>query len=148
MILPDVNLLVYAYDASATQHKAAASWWQRCLNGTEIVGLAPVVIFGFIRLVTHPRVFTNPLSVADSALHVQSWLVRPQTMVIEPCPHHISEVLALLQKAGTGGNLTADAQIAALALQEGATVHSNDTDFHRFSGLKWHNPLTGKSGVG
>ena len=57
MILPDVNLLVYAYDASATQHSVAAAWWKGRLNGKEVVGLAPVVIFGFLRLATHPRVF-------------------------------------------------------------------------------------------
>ena len=65
--------------------------------------------------------------------------------LIEPSPRHLQEVLALLQHTGTAGNLTTDAQIAALTLQEKALLHSNDTDFLRFSGIRWHNPLTGQT---
>lgn len=147
MIIPDVNLLVYAYDSSSPHHAAAAQWWMTCMTGNEEVGLPAVVIFGFIRICTHPKVFQNPLGIAEANAHVRSWLARPQARVIDPSPHHVTDVLNLLEDAGTGGNLTTDAQIAALARQEKAVLHSNDTDFLRFPGLRWHNPLKGKSGA-
>ncbi len=90
MIVADVNLLMYAYDSSSPHHDAAAEWWKGCMTGGEEIGLAAVVVFGFVRLTT-------------------------------------------------------DAQIAALTRQEKAVLHSNDTDFLRFPGIRWHNPLTGKS---
>lgn len=146
MIVPDVNLLIYAYDSSSPHHGAGAAWWKACMTGTEEIGLATVVIFGFVRLCTHPKVFQNPLTVAEATDRVMSWLARPQVRIIEPSPHHVSEVLGLLEHVGTAGNLTTDAQIAALALQEKAVLHSSDTDFQRFPGLRCHNPLTGSKG--
>lgn len=147
MIIPDLNLLLYAHDQTSPHHIAASAWWSRCMNGSEEVGLVSVVIFGFVRIATHPKVFLSPCSIAEATNLVNSWLARPQCHVVTPSSANIQGVLALLQQAGTGGNLTTDAQIAALALQEKAIVHTNDTDFHRFSGLRWHNPLTGKSGI-
>jgi toxin-antitoxin system PIN domain toxin len=144
MIVPDVNLLVYAYDSSSVHHDAAGKWWIRCMTGTEEIGLATVVVFGFVRICTHPRIFQNPLTVAEAAAKVKSWVARPHVRVIDPTPDHLGEVLTLLEQAGTAGNLTTDAQIAALARQEHAILHSNDTDFLRFPGLRWHNPLSGK----
>lgn len=147
MIVPDVNLLVYAYDSSSPHHAAAAVWWKGCMTGTEDVGLAAVVVFGFVRLCTQARVFHHPLTVAEASQRVESWLARPMVRIIEPSPHHIAEVLGLLGASGAAGNLTTDAQIAALARQEQAILHSNDTDFQRFPGIRWHNPLTGKGHV-
>jgi hypothetical protein len=144
MIVPDVNLLVYAYDSGSVHHDAAAKWWIRCMTGNDEIGLATVVVFGFVRICTHARIFMQPLSVAEAATRVESWLARPQVRVIDPAHGHVGDVLALLEQAGTAGNLTTDAQIAALARQEHAILHSNDTDFLRFPGLRWHNPLTGK----
>jgi toxin-antitoxin system PIN domain toxin len=145
MIIPDVNLLLYAYDSSSLHHQAAAEWWKGCMTRKEEVGLAAVVLFGFVRISTHPRIFHNPLTVAEATKRVESWLVRPQVRIIEPSPHHVAETLALLASTGTAGNLTTDAQIAVLARQEKALLHSNDTDFLRFPGIRWHNPLTGRS---
>ena len=147
MIVPDLNLLVYAYDSSSRNHDAAAAWWKGCIVGTEEIGLAAVVVFGFVRLCTHSKVFHHPLTVAEATARVESWLARPQVRMIEHSPHHVAEVLALLEATGTAGNLTTDAQIAALVRQEKAILHSNDTDFQRFPGIRWLNPLTGKSHV-
>lgn len=144
MIVPDVNLLVYAYDSSSGHHEAAAEWWKRCMTGNDEIGLPTVVLFGFVRICTHPRIFQNPLTVVEATDRVESWLARPQVRIIEPATQHVREVLALLRKTGTAGNLTTDAQIAVLARQEKAVLHSNDTDFLRFPGIRWHNPLTGK----
>lgn len=142
MIVPDLNLLVYAYDASSAQHRAAAAWWEGCMNGPEEVGLASVVVFGFLRLATHPRAFSRPLAVDEAIRRVDSWLVRSQVRELLASPRHVRDVMAMLSKAGTGGNLSTDAQIAALARQENAVIHTNDTDFHRFPGLHLFNPLT------
>jgi uncharacterized protein len=141
MIVPDINLLIYAYDSSSPQHQKAATWWKDCILGSEEIGLASVVIFGFVRLSTHPRVFQTPLTIAEASARVESWLRQPHVRVIDPSQQHVSDVLSLLNELGTAGNLTTDAQIAALAKQEKAALHSNDTDFLRFTGLNYHNPL-------
>ena len=145
MIIPDVNLLLYAYDSSSPHHGAAAKWWKGCLTGNDRVGLAASVIFGFVRISTHSRIFQYPLTLADAAVRVESWMMRPQVRVIEHSSRHVADVLELLEETGTAGNLTTDAQIAALARQENGVVHSHDNDFKRFIGIRWHDPLTGIS---
>jgi len=144
MIVPDVNMLVYAYDSSSAHHEAAAEWWKRCMTGNDEIGLPTVVIFGFVRICTNPRIFRSPLTVEETSCRVASWLARSQVRIIEPSAQHVGDVLALLRETGTAGNLTTDAQIAVLARQENAVLHSNDTDFLRFPGIRWHNPVTGK----
>lgn len=141
MIVPDINLLIYAYDSSSPQHQKAATWWKDCMLGSEEIGLATAVIFGFVRLSTHPKVFQTPLTIAEASARVETWLKQPHVRVIEPSPQHVSDVLGLLNQLDTAGNLTTDAQIASLAKQEKAALHSNDTDFLRFPGLNYHNPL-------
>ncbi len=79
MIVPDVNLILYAYDQDGPFHRESADWWSRCLNGSETVGLAPVVIFAFIRLSTSPRIYAEPLSLKECAGIVRSWLEVPVT---------------------------------------------------------------------
>ncbi|GDY21220.1 ribonuclease VapC [Verrucomicrobiota bacterium] len=143
MIVPDINLLLYAYDADSPFHAKATAWWQGCLSGGEPVGLPPVVLFGFLRISTSARVFKNPMTPAEAAQHIRSWLVQPVAQILEPRSDHIEPVLNSLEKLGTAGNLVTDAQIAALAIEHGATLHTNDTDFMRFTGLRWFNPLTG-----
>ncbi|RXK55700.1 type II toxin-antitoxin system VapC family toxin [Oleiharenicola lentus] len=142
MILPDANLLLYAYDSDSPFHKAAAKWWTGLLSGHAPVGLCPVVIFSFLRLATHARVYERPLTVAEATARISSWIERPNVRVLYPGPKHLDVVCSLLTAAGTAGNLVSDAQIAALALEYGAEVHSADTDFARFKGLKWTNPLS------
>jgi hypothetical protein len=144
MIVPDINLLIYTYDSSSPHHQKAAAWWSACMHGNEEIGLFSVVVFGFVRLSTHPKVFQSPLTIAEASSRVESWLKRPHVRIIDPSPHHVTDVLALLQHAGTGGNLTTDAQIAALTQQEKAVLHSNDTDFLRFPNMRYHNPLNEK----
>ena len=143
MIVPDINLLLYAYDADSPSHAMASAWWRDCLSGEEPVGLAPVVVFGFVRIGTNARVFEHPMTVAEAAKHVRSWLGQPVAQILESRRDHVEEVLNLVETLGTAGNLMTDAQIAALALEHDAVVHTADSDFLRFSGLRWVNPLTG-----
>jgi toxin-antitoxin system PIN domain toxin len=143
MIVPDANLLLYTYDRESPFHPAAARWWSGLLSGTEPVGLCPVVVFAFLRLATNARVFERPLTARDAGALIKSWLSRPNVRLLIAGPTHVETVCQLLAKAGTGGNLVTDAQIAALAQEYGATVHSADTDFARFAGVSWENPLLG-----
>lgn len=148
MIIPDINLLLYAYDSSSPFHAKAASWWQSCLSGTEPVGLLHVVVFGFVRLATNPRAFSDPMTPAEASGHVRSWLEQPSVQVLDPRPDHLQQTIELLEALGTAGNLVSDAQMAALAIEHGAVLHTADADFVRFQGLRWFNPITGTGRTG
>lgn len=142
MIIPDLNLLLYAYDSSSAFHAKAVAWWQSCLSGSEPVGLPQVIVFGFLRIATNARVFANPMTPAEAAGHVRSWLEQPPVQVLEPSADHLGRVLQLLEKLGMAGNLVTDAQVADLAMDHDAVLHTSDTDFIRFRGLRWFNPIT------
>ena len=141
MILPDANLLLYAYDQSSPFHPKAAAWCENIMSRSGPVILLPVVVFGFVRISTHPRIFTNPLSVVEASAHVRSWLARKQVRLHDMLPDDVETALALLESAGTAGNLTTDAQIAAVALRLDAEVHTADLNFGRFARVRFSNPL-------
>ena len=141
MIIPDINLLVYAYNKQALRHEPAKAWWEATLSGNTPVGLPWVTSSGFIRIMTHRRILEKPISAEDAIDLVRSWLDQPAVVVLEPGPKFTGLFLGYLEKLGTAGDLTTDAQLAALAVENQAELHSNDTDFSRFSGLRWRNPL-------
>lgn len=141
MILPDVNLLVYAYNSAAPHHPTARSWWEECLSGSEPVALPWVVMLGYLRLMTSRAVLVDPFRPDEALGHLRSWLERPQVEILQPGPRHLDILDNLAQEAGTAGELTTDLHLAALAIEVQAALHSNDTDFGRFSGLRWVNPL-------
>ena len=140
MILPDVNLLVYAYNEDAPHHAAAKIWWEDCLSGSEPLALAWVVMLGFVRLMSNRRVLVRPMAAAEAVEHCRSWLLQPNVRILLPGPAHM-DVLAGLLAGHVGSNLVTDAHLAALAIEHQAELHSNDTDFARFSGLAWRNPV-------
>jgi len=142
VIVPDLNLILYAEVRAFAQHERARAWWEDLLSGEAEVGLAAPTAFGFLRLATSRRVFERPLEVDDACARVESWLARPQVRFLVPGPRHVEIALALLRGAGAAGNLTTDAQLAALAIEVQGEVHSNDADFARFPGLRWVNPLS------
>lgn len=141
MILPDINLLVHAHNLGSPAHEKARAWWQQILDGAEGVALPWVVIQGFVRITTHPKIFPNPLPVADALQRVESWLSLPHVSIVHPPEHHFTTWARLLGQLGIAGNLTTDAHLAALAIDRGLVLHSSDADFARFPGLKWVNPL-------
>ena len=141
MILPDINLLVHAYNQQSPRHAGARAWWEGCLNGTNPVALTWVVILGFIRLTTSRQILTNPWSASDVCAVVRTWLERPYVTVLHPGDRHAEILFGLLSSVGTAANLTTDAHLAALAIEHQAELHSTDTDFSRFTGLRWVNPL-------
>jgi toxin-antitoxin system PIN domain toxin len=145
MIVPDVNLLLYAYDNSSLFHQEARSWWEGCLSGGEPVGLAQPVLLAFIRVGTSSRVFQHPLTLNEARDCVISWINRGITRVLQPASNHILQVLDLLAAADSaGGNLVTDAEIAAIAIAHRAEVHTADRDFLRFPDLSCRYPLTRK----
>lgn len=141
MIVPDINLLVYAYREEAEEHGAAKEWLEQLLNGSERVGLSWVVISGFVRLITHRSVSHIPMPPAVAIDTVKDWFELPHVVIVHPGPEHLSLLRANLDATGVGGNLVTDAHIAAIAMEHQAEVHSNDSDFARFPGLMWRNPL-------
>lgn len=144
MIIPDVNLLIYAYNTDAPHHSTASQWWGGAMSGCQDVGIPWVVAMGFLRLMTNGKVMKRPLTAAEALAHIRSWLERPQARVITPGPRHLSILDSFADQQLLTSPLTTDAHIAALAIEFEAELHSNDLDFARFPGLRRHNPLAGR----
>ena len=141
MIVPDVNLLVYAVHAESPMHARAVAWLRGLLDGDEPVGIPWVVSIAFLRLVTNRRIFADPFPVQDAIAVVDGWYVRRFVSAIDPGPQHWPILKRLLLASGTAGNLTSDAHLAAVCIERGAILHTADADFGRFPGLHWTNPL-------
>ena len=141
MRLLDLNLLLYALDESSPLHDDARPWVERALSGPETVALAWNVLLGFIRLSTRATVFSSPLRVDEALDVVVGWLEQPAVTVIHPTERHAAVLRELLVPLGTGGNLTSDAHLAALAIEHGAELCSTDADFSRFPRLRWVHPF-------
>ena len=136
MKLPDTNVFLYSVNPLSPHHKQAALWLGDAFDSAPGVGLAWLALIGFIRLSTHPAILPKPLSVANATSMVEDWLLHPRARLLHPTERHSGILSRLLLVAGTAGNLTNDAHLAALAVEHGATVGSFDKDFKKFSGLK------------
>ena len=141
MILVDANLLIYAVNADLPHHAASRAWLEQQLGGSQTVGLPWVVLLAFLRICTSARIFQQPLSIAQAIDYVDQWLALPSARALSPGPHHWRILRELVAANGTGGNLTTDAHIAALAIEHGCSVCSADNDFKRFTGIRHINPL-------
>jgi toxin-antitoxin system PIN domain toxin len=141
VILPDLNLLIFAHNADAPLHAPARAWWEGLLNGNEPIAIPWVVVLGFVRLMTHRAVLVAPMQPVDAIAQVRAWFAQPVVEIIEPGGQHLDLLERMLVAAGTGANLTTDAHLAALAIEHQCELHSNDNDFTRFPGLRWRNPL-------
>ncbi len=144
MIVPDLNLLVYAYNEDAPQHAPARRWWEESLSGSASVGIAWAVMMGYVRIMTSRAVLIEPLSPALAIADIRDWLAQPQAQILVPGPRHLDAFTVLTEATGTAGRLTTDLHLAALAIENQAELHSNDTDFGRLPGLRWYNPLRGE----
>lgn len=142
MILPDVNVLVYAHREDAPDHARYRDWLEGVVNGPEAFGLSDLVLSGFVRVVTHPRVFARPTP-ADRALAFADALrSAPSRVRIEPGDRHWEIFERLCLEAGATGNLVPDAWLAALAIESGSDWITTDRDYARFPGLRWRHPLS------
>jgi hypothetical protein len=142
VIILDANLLIYAVNADSPLNPKAKSWLESALSGREAVGFPWNVLLAFLRLSTRPALFRRPLPINTAFDLLASWLDQPSAAIVHPGPRHLPVLRGLLAPLGTGGNLTSDAHLAALAIEHGAELCSTDTDFARFKGLKWRNPLS------
>jgi len=137
----DANVLLYAVNKDAPQHSKAKDWLERTLSGTEPVGFDRTVLLAFLRLSTRTAIFPRPLTLDQAFETVDSWLGQPCVEVVDPAERHLEVLEKLLSPLGSAGNLIADAHLASLAMEYGAELCSCDSDFGRFPGLRWTNPL-------
>lgn len=141
MILPDVNVLVYAYRKDTEDHSAYHRWLQDVVNGDEAYGLSDIALSGFIRIVTHPRVFKQPSALNEALVFVRQLRDLPHCVSIAPGPRHWGIFLRLCSEASVKGNLVPDAYYAAMAIESACEWITTDRDFGRFPGLRWRHPL-------
>lgn len=141
MILPDLNLLLYAYNSHAPLHLKAVDWWSGVINGEELIGLPHEVTLGFVRIATNRRLGAAAVSLAAAQNVVSQWLELPHSRVLLPAPDHFERVMEITRQAGGSSPLISDASLAAYAISSRATLCSNDGDFSKFRGLNWRNPL-------
>ena len=142
MLLPDVNVLVYAHvKDSVPDHAEYAGWITRLVTGPEPFALSILVLSGFIRIVTNPRILGSPSTLDQSFAFVSSLTERPNARIVGPGPDHLEIFERLCRESGATGKLVADAQHAAVAMEHGCTMVSADSDFNRFPGLRWRHPL-------
>jgi toxin-antitoxin system PIN domain toxin len=141
VILVDANLLLYAYNRSSDQHEAAREWLETAISRGEPIGFSWTVILAFLRLATTPKVFPEPLTMAEATAIVSAWLARPNATIVHPTERHWDALNALLSATRTRGKGVTDAHLAALAVEHGATFCTTDRDFARFPGLKTLDPL-------
>jgi toxin-antitoxin system PIN domain toxin len=141
VILLDANLLLYAYDADAREHSRARSWLEKGLSGEEKVGFSWITILAFLRIATSRRYESIPMTTAEASSIVDGWMEAPNVALLSPTEQHWAILSDLLPKSQARGPLIMDAHLAALAIEHGATLCTNDRDFFRFPGLKVEFPL-------
>ncbi len=143
MLLPDVNVLIYAHvEDSVPDHAEYASWLTRLAAGPEPFALSILVLSGFVRVVTNPRILGSPSTLDQAFTFVSSLAERPNARIVGPGPDHLAILEELCRESGATGKLMADAQHAAVAIEHGCTMVSVDSDFSRFPGLRWRHPLS------
>lgn len=140
MICPDANLLIYAYTPQERFHNASRTWLEDILSGTETVGLPNISVHAFMRVQTDPR-GRSPVTFQQAAETVDSWLALPHVRILYPGDAHWHLYQGLAAEAGIRGTDLTDAAIAAIAMEHGGTIHTNDRDFARFPNLRCHYPL-------
>lgn len=140
-MLVDANILIYAVDERSRAHAAARTWLEDALNGSRRVGLPWQSLLAFVRIVTHPRALPSPLVPSEAWSFVDEWLDAPAAWVPQPGRGYRELLNRLVVDLDLRGNLVSDAALAAVALEHGLTVVSADSDFARFPGVRWHNPV-------
>ena len=141
MIVLDVNLLIYAYDTTCNDHRRAREWVEEVFSGDEPIGLPWQNIYPFLRIMTYPGLLGERFPMGQAILIVDEWLELPHVRTLTPGERHWALFADMLVKGDVRGKLTTDAALAALTIEYGGVLHTNDRDFGRFPGLRWVNPL-------
>ncbi len=137
----DVNILVYAHRPESQRHEAYRAWLLEAREGSEPLGLIDVVLSGFLRIVTHPRIYREPTPLATALEFVEALRVGPACLPVSPGERHWTIFKELCTGAEAAGNGIPDAFLAAMAIESGATWITADRGFSRFPGLRWQHPL-------
>ena len=141
MKLLDANILLYAYDRSATHHDTCRVWLESTLNSDELVALPWQTILAFVRIATNPKATRYPLSGPAACTIAASWLSRPNVAIVEPGERFWDIFRDQVSEAQVTGPLVTDAALAALALENGAVLCTTDRDFRRFTDLRVLDPI-------
>ena len=141
MVLADVNVLVYAHREDAPRHREYLDWVDRVLNSDAAFGVSDLVLSGFLRVVTHPRVFRDPTPLDRALTFATSIRDHPNAVTVAPGERHWDIFQRLCREANAKGNLIPDAYLAALAIESGEEWITSDRDYARFPGLRWRHPL-------
>jgi uncharacterized protein len=142
LILLDANLLLHITIENYPQHQAATDWFEQQVNGFVRIGMPWPSLLAFLRIGTNPRVYESPLSVNVAWAQIEAWLALQNTWIPQPTDQHQKVLSRLLSETQSTANLIPDAHLAALAIEHGLEICTSDTDFARFSGCKWRNPLS------
>ena len=141
MRLIDVNVLVYAFRRDTPHHRRYLQWLEDCLGSDEAFGMADLVLAGFLRVGTHPRIFTPPSPLETALRFAREIRAQPNCVEVNPGPRHWEIFTRLCRAAKVKGNLVPDAYLAALAIESGSEWITTDRDYSRFPGLRWRQPL-------
>jgi len=141
MILPDINLLVFALDRQSPHHAPSAAWWNTCLAASKPVCIPWLVILGVVRILGNSKIYQRPTPPDVLLGQIEKWLALPHIHLVDLATGHLNTLRRLLKVTGVAGSLSSDAHLAAIAIDRNLTLYSNDSDFGRFPGLSWINPL-------
>jgi|SRR5579871_1643772 len=141
MILPDVNVLLYAFRADSVDHSSYHDWLNGVVNGDMAYGISPQVLSSLIRIATHARIFAKPSRLREVIAFASTLLEQPHCQIVQPGDRHWAIFCQLCREANATGNLVQDAWFAALALESGCEWVTTDRDFARFPGLRWRTPV-------
>lgn len=137
MYLCDVNIFVYAHREDAPNHAVYLAWLENLLNADETFAVSELVLSGFLRIVTHPKIFNPPSSLADALAFASTIRQHPNCLIVAPQTRHWAVFQGLCESANARGNLIPDAYHAALAIESGCEWVTSDRGFSRYQGLKW-----------
>ena len=141
MLLFDVNVLVYAHREDAENHVAYREWLEGVINADAAYAVSELVLSGFVRVVTHPKVFVRPSPISDALAFAEQLRDQPNCVLLQPGPRHWGIFRRLCTESRVKGNLVPDAYLAALAIESGSEWITTDRDFSRFKDLRWRSPL-------
>lgn len=142
MLLCDVNVLVYAHRKDTAPHVPCRKWLESLINGDEAYAVSELVLSGFVRVVTHPKVFARPSPLADALAFAAQLRDQPNAVPVQPGARHWEIFQGLCLAHAVRGNLVPDAYLAAMAIESGCEWVTTDRDFSRFQGLRSRNPIS------
>ena len=141
MILPDVNVLLYAFRKDVPDHARYRDWLEEVINSNAAYGISLQVLSGVIRIATNPKVFKLPSRTETVTAFASRLIDQPHCQLIAPGQRHWNILVDLCKTANATGNLVQDAWLAALAIESGCEWITIDRDFSRFEGLRWRPPF-------